>query len=1116
MRRRFATLIALLPCACSSSEPGPSPTALVPLVPSGVAVTHDNGTLVVTWTDGSDDEDEFVIGRVAFDQAGAVVTAEALEIVGAVGPNTTRFVDDAVLPALRYGYGVSARKDSVGRSDFVVQSGEPVLVPIPVEVGACGGEPTTGDRDGDGLSDDAEEAGWSVRVDETGRGTFRVRTVPSDPRRPDTDGDGLCDREENTLRTDPRRSDTDGDGLADRDEVERWGSSPTNVDGDGDAQGNSLFFDGGEVLTFGTSPTLADTDGDGRSDFVEINQDGTHALIADLPVPSLELVGDIDLGLNIRLSNGTEEANAESHTFESAQSRSTERTSGTATQRSIETSETVSVEASVGYPFSGGGSVSGSLSETAGYVQSTSTDFAAGSTEEAQQAYERATTRVVSANEEIIDATLAVNLEIANRGTRTFEIGNVVLTALRRDRGDPTSFTSIATLEMPADANQLVIGEGDLRGPFRVEANVPANVALDLLANPSGLVFHTSGFSLTDRTGEDFEFRIGEQTNNRTALITIDFGGLRPVERYRVATNVERTADGRPAGVLLADVLERVIGIPEGIGYATLPNADGVQVPVRIRDVEAVPNANGGSERFWLFFAGENDTANVAPVSERLLDPALDFGAKRLMPRDTVFLAYVSDRDGDRLIAREERLYGTSDDNPDSDGDGLTDHEETREGWDVNADLSLYIANRRVFSNPTSADADRDGWDDPTERQNGTDPNRRDTDGDGLLDPVDPEPLLGPTESWIRAYGTDQVEQVHFVAASGSRILVLGHSAGDIDGDGTSGGPFLMGVDAADGAAVWTHQLEGVTDYPRSFVVNAAGHVLFMAELAANVLPGGNPATQHMMVWDVDGDLVRSVNLVDVPYVGAFASDRVAALVMMPTTDGGAAAFFDEIFLSGDPALRTAVFDADGNWASGRSFGTTGTPAMRAASAAGLLIAASFYTSPTSCHVQLFRDGSDFAGNIPFCVVQRAGAPGQIALDLENALHIAVRDGSGADTVRRYGLDGTQVGMRTFPGFARPQVTSLVVDATNQLYTAVRDAASPRSVRIDARDASGALLWRAELGDASTSIVGSVRDRVGNLFSAGVTTGGFAGEITGRGGADAILIRNPQIRYEVQ
>ena len=41
----------------------------------------------------------------------------------------------------------------------------------------------------------------------------------TDPKNPDTDGDGFMDGEENTEGTDPKNPDSDGDGIKDGDEI---------------------------------------------------------------------------------------------------------------------------------------------------------------------------------------------------------------------------------------------------------------------------------------------------------------------------------------------------------------------------------------------------------------------------------------------------------------------------------------------------------------------------------------------------------------------------------------------------------------------------------------------------------------------------------------------------------------------------------------------------------------------------------------------------------------------------------------------------------------------------------------------------------------------------------
>ena len=117
---------------------------------------------------------------------------------------------------------------------------------------ARGTDPRRPDTDGDGLRD-----GFEVRYG----------LAPLDPRDSltDLDGDGLTNREEQTAGTDPRQLDTDGDGLTDGDEVRVYGTDPTQADTDGDG-----LTDSEEVRRYGTNPLAPDSDGDGVLDGLEI------------------------------------------------------------------------------------------------------------------------------------------------------------------------------------------------------------------------------------------------------------------------------------------------------------------------------------------------------------------------------------------------------------------------------------------------------------------------------------------------------------------------------------------------------------------------------------------------------------------------------------------------------------------------------------------------------------------------------------------------------------------------------------------------------------------------------------------------------------------------------
>jgi subtilisin-like proprotein convertase family protein len=105
---------------------------------------------------------------------------------------------------------------------------------------------TTWDTDGDGLSDAWELDRSSVAADEGGE-FF-------DPRDPDTDDDGLDDREEVLAGTNPNNGDTDGDTISDTSEVD---------------DGWAFTYAVGKTVRVYSDPLQTDADGDGMDDLFE-------------------------------------------------------------------------------------------------------------------------------------------------------------------------------------------------------------------------------------------------------------------------------------------------------------------------------------------------------------------------------------------------------------------------------------------------------------------------------------------------------------------------------------------------------------------------------------------------------------------------------------------------------------------------------------------------------------------------------------------------------------------------------------------------------------------------------------------------------------------------------
>ena len=147
---------------------------------------------------------------------------------------------------------------------------------------SIGSDPRNPDTDGDGLMDGPEvntyySSPLKRDSDEDNLSDFdEVMEYKTAPGNPDTDADGLKDGEEIARKTDPNDSDSDDDRLLDGDEVIKHETDPLNKDTDGDT-----LIDGDEILKYNTNPKAKDTDGEGLSDGDEINIHKTNPTKAD-------------------------------------------------------------------------------------------------------------------------------------------------------------------------------------------------------------------------------------------------------------------------------------------------------------------------------------------------------------------------------------------------------------------------------------------------------------------------------------------------------------------------------------------------------------------------------------------------------------------------------------------------------------------------------------------------------------------------------------------------------------------------------------------------------------------------------------------------------------------
>ncbi len=595
------------------------------------------------------------------------------------------------------------------------------------------------DSDGDGLSDYYERAGWEVTT-EDGFKRISKEFTDSDPNNPDTDGDGLDDYYEFQLRSNPRAMDTDGDGLKDAEEG-LYGSNLLDSDSDDDALGEGQvtpvveLMDSGEVNIFKTSPALDDTDGDGKNDLDEITGGGHNPLIAEIPKLRVELVGEPAINLIYTETTGQQNTHSEEISRLQRQESSYSHTD-TTTNR-----ETYGVEGSVGAEmgFEKEGKktkMSGGISAEVGgsyeSMEETTESTTRTNTNELQQGYNQLNQYVSDQEKNVTEGSLKIAYKVYNTGEIGVNIENLQISILRRRHKQILPVTTLAPV------TNISIGAEGQTGTLIVEGELDVQTTKEILMDPGSLMTEVAYFSMNwieDFSGDRLFFaNVTTSLRERTTTLSFDYGDGR-LERYSVRTSLMRDSLGQQVGITIREALEILGSDPDiELDYETTKfdvydDETGAYIGetnriTRINDISSISRKDG----FWIAFS----------TSQDIEDPLMDFDNIVLKRGDYTSISYVKDSDEDGMLNRVEFVVGTDMYDNDTDDDGIEDKIEINEGWEVSVvGDNAYT----IFANPRVADFDEDGWNDYTEKVNGTNPYEKDTDGDGINDNVDTHPL---------------------------------------------------------------------------------------------------------------------------------------------------------------------------------------------------------------------------------------------------------------------------------------------------------------------------------------------------------------------------------------
>ena len=711
---KFPFLLFPLLAATLVACPPPPVVGDLPATPTNFAVSSTTATSIsLAWT--------AVTGATSYVLERGIAAGAKAQIAT---PSGSTYTDSGLTTGTNYSYALKA-VNAKGSSSAATVSG------VPLAPGA--------DPDGDGVSSADELAGWDVVISRGGT-QLSTRKVTSDPSKADTDSDGLTDGQERSRFIDPNTDDTDADLLKDADEVNIWVSNPADVDTDNDSTGNSGLFDGNELATYKTSPTLADTDGDFFNDFQEAITLGNEfkPLIANTPRFELEFASAPSISLVV-----VDTTNSNNNVTKSSSlalgSTSSKSSTDTNTERfSAEVSVTVGVEAKAG--LDGGVTASSSVTATAGYGTENTKSFTSESGNSTQKTAEEARSSGSEVGKQIGGGTMTVGFKVKNTGDITFTLTNLAISVLRRDPNDSTKYKFVGSMTPNLGSGtppSLTLGKGVTSGALGATLSfTDASELLEIMRNPADLRFELAGYDLKDGNDKNFAFQ-NDFTNGQTAQIVVDYGNGNIV-RQRVATNVERVA-GTIVGVKLGKALNDILGLP----YTTIADSvTGFKVINGITDKKAGVMISSKTvadpKSLWVVIGSNGLAMTGVNVDDILVKSGTE-----------VRLMLARDVDGDKLLENEEYFYETSDSNPDSDGDTITDFDEVRTGWNVQV---IGKPVKKVYANPKAVDSDTDSLTDLQEKTVGTNPLLNDTDSDGTLDAADTDPLNPATNPIITGF----------------------------------------------------------------------------------------------------------------------------------------------------------------------------------------------------------------------------------------------------------------------------------------------------------------------------------------------------------------------------
>lgn len=460
----------------------------------------------------------------------------------------------------------------------------------------------------------------------------------------------------------------------------------------GDSDGDGLA-DADEINIYHTSPETKDTDGDGYDDYQEIRELGFdrsnptkfNPLVADVPRITIEIISAPEV--TVTYSKSTSSGN----TIENGSTVTDGRTDTTSRGGEISVSSTVSATAG----FSG---FKPEASVTASLTMGAQENWSKQQSYETQRALSQMRSNSYNSELHTDGGQMRVVAAISNTGHIPFTLQNLALTAARLDKNKPLP---IAQLEADSARPFFEMGTwvpGERTESVFIARNMPLS---DIEAILTGkLIVEIGKYELKDANGQSFGHRVGA-INAACAQVVIYYGNNVPVESYMVSTRTAPDERGMPLSTIFD-----ALGVRSQMGkvawtYRKLRNNGQLSTNdaemetgetqtglLRVNEVSTDPQHGG----HWIILhATPSGSSEFVTRTYDILKEGYRLEDIRLKPRHAVQLAYIRDPDRDDLPTKTELALGTNPMNADTDGDGVADGDEVRNGTNPLPDKKVQV-----------------------------------------------------------------------------------------------------------------------------------------------------------------------------------------------------------------------------------------------------------------------------------------------------------------------------------------------------------------------------------------------------------------------------------------